>query len=515
MKTNGRLQLYPFVRVAVFLILGIATGVPLHDVVPVWAWLAAVLVALATFVLARRHCIVQSCLTFLLVFFIGAALGVYHRSRVEITFPDGDVSYRAVITSRPVAKKKTVQCDLTVFGLTDEPFRVKAFFLRDCRAESLRIGQGMVVLSRIKQPQCKDGSRFDYRRYLLFHGYSGTTFILPDRYDGCRVSLDAMPTVAIAKLKALVFREKLLESYVRLGASGQDYAVLSAMTLGDKTAISQDVIDDYSISGAAHVLALSGFHLGIIFTVLTLVFSRLHLRMLRLVLVVLAIWIYVFIVGMSPSVMRSAVMLTVYTFVNLLNRDNFSLNTLSFAAVALLVSDPLDLYDVGFQMSFLSVLAILLLFRPLYGLLPVRWRVVKVVNRVWQMTCVSLTAQLGVAPLVAFYFGRFSCYFLLANFWVIPLATLILYGAVLLVLAAPLPPLQALLAAVLLRLTEWLNFGVSFIASLPGASVDGVRLTVLQTFCCYVVIIAVCVSLLCLRRIRERSCRPYGGVRLS
>lgn len=512
MKTNGRLQLYPFLRVALFLIAGIVAGVALHGAVPALAWLAIAIGTLAAFIIASRHSIIQSCLLWIALFAFGGLLSSHSCDGLSASFPRDAMLYRAVVTSRPVVNKKTVNCDLTVIMPAGGTLKIKASFLRCSRAETLRAGQGLEVFSVIRQPENHTESTFDYRRYLLFHGYKGVSFILPSCWQGCAIGLDSLSAVGRWRVKALVLRERLLEKYSNLGSTGQVHAVLSAMTLGDRTAVSSALADDYSVSGAAHVLALSGLHLGIIFTVLTFFFSRLRFRPLSLVLVVFAVWAYVFVVGMSPSVMRAAVMLTIYSFVSLLNRDSLPLNTLSLSAVVLLAASPLDVFDVSFQMSFLSVAAILLLFRPLYVLLPLRWRRVWAVNSLWQLACVSIAAQAAVAPLVAFYFGRFSSYFLLTNFLVIPIATLMLYGAVLLVLTAPLPIVQGWVAAALFRLAEWLNAGVSFIASWPGASIEGLNLSVAQVFFCYVLIAALSYILLRLPRFFWFSRRPLDNI---
>lgn len=512
MITNGRLQLYPFLRVALSLVAGIVAGVALHGAAPSFVWLVAAIGALMAFIMSRHHGIIQSCLLWTAVFAVGGLLSSHSCDGLSATFPNDAMPFRAVVTSRPVVSKKTVSCDMAVIIPTGGTVKIKASFLRCPRAETLRAGQGLEAFSVIRQPENLPKSAFDYRRYLLFHGYKGVSFILPSCWRGCAVGLDSLSLVGRWRVKALVLRESLLERYSDFGSVGQGRAVLSAMTLGDRTAVSSALADDYSVSGAAHVLALSGLHLGIIFTVLTFIFSRLRFRPLSFVLVVFAVWAYVFVVGMPPSVMRAAVMLTIYSFVSLLNRDSLPLNTLSLSAVALLAACPLDVFDVSFQMSFLSVAAILLLFRPLCLLLPLRWRRVKAVNSLWQLACLSIAAQAAVAPLVAFYFGRFSSYFLLTNFFVIPVATLILYGAVLLVLTAPLPIVHGYVAAAMFRLAEWLNAGVSFIASLPGASVEGLRLSVAQVLFCYVFIAAVSYILLRLPRLFWFSRRPLDNI---
>lgn len=508
MKTNGKIQLYPFVSVAAFLICGIVTGTMLYGKVPFMAWFTAAIMSTVTILVAHGHCVIQSLAKLIMIAMTGAALAVAQRSTIGVKLTANAVSYQAVVTSRPVVKKKSVSCDLTVIGLKNKPLLVKAYFSLDGRAKNLCIGNGVSIKSILRKPTNFEGSSFDYRRYLLFHGYSATTFIFRDHWQGNAVSLKSLSLVDRIRLKALVLRDRLLTRYSSYALSDHDYAVLSAITLGDKTAISRTLADDYSVSGASHVLALSGLHLGIIFAILTFFFSRLRLRALSLTLVICAIWTYVFIVGMSPSIMRSAVMLSVYSFVSLFNRNNLSLNTLALTAVALLVSNPLNLYDVSFQMSFISVLFIVLFFRPIYRLLPVRLRHIKAINAIWQMTAVSLTAQAGVAPLVALYFNRFSCYFLLTNYLVIPLATIILYAAVFLVLTAAIPILQSMVMKVLFTSVSWLNTGVHFIASWPGASIDGIRINITQVFCYYVAIAGMCGIIHYVRRMMWFCRRP-------
>lgn len=195
-----------------------------------------------------------------------------------------------------------------------------------------------------------------------------------------------------------------------------------------------------------------------------------------------------FIVGMSASVVRSAVMITVYSFVSLLNRNKMSLNTLAVAAVVILIVNPLYLYDVGFQMSFAAVFFIILFYRPVLNLMPGCVMGIPVIRQIWQMMSVSFAAQIGVAPLIAFYFGRFSCYFLLTNIIVVPAATIILYGAVLMAALSFVPYLQTLLSALLLKVVVLLNSGVSFVAELPGASIDGIAIGLLQLVLIYVAI---------------------------
>ena len=296
-------------------------------------------------------------------------------------------------------------------------------------------------------------------------------------------------------------REKLLARFSENGIDGDAYAVVAAMSLGDKSALTRDLKDTYSVSGASHVLALSGLHLGIIYMLFSLFLPRRRWPALSQLVIILFIWAFVFLVGMSVSVVRSAVMLTVYGLLSIGNRDKMSINALAFTAIVMLMWNPSWLFDVGFQMSFMAVLAILV-FVPLFDdvfsaeyLMEHRW-----IKRIWGLVTVSCSAQLGVAPLIAFYFGRFSTYFLLTNFIVIPAAMVILWLSIV-VLVFP------SLAYILLYIVQLLNETLNRIAAIPGASIDGLHPSVLQVVLVYILIIC---SYLLIERIK-----PIVGWRAS
>ena len=288
-----------------------------------------------------------------------------------------------------------------------------------------------------------------------------------------------------SKTYFLAQRAKLLDRLSESGVDGSVYAVVAAMTLGDKSQLTKELRDTYAVSGASHILALSGLHLGIIYTLLSLLLSRRRWQVISQVVIIVCIWLFVFLVGMSASVVRSAVMITVYALLSLGHRDKMSVNTLAFAAIVMLLFNPKSLFDVGFQLSFMAVLAILLFYplfesvwsqQFLFGHRLFRW--------LWTTLAVSCAAQIGVAPLIAYYFGRFSCYFLLTNLVVVPAATLILYLSLLVLLIPS-------LAYLLVYIVDALNQLLLWITMLPGASIEGLHPTLLQVWMTYVIIGAV------------------------
>lgn len=279
-------------------------------------------------------------------------------------------------------------------------------------------------------------------------------------------------------------RSLLLERLETAGLSDDRYAVVAAMALGDRSALTKELKETYSKTGASHVLALSGLHLGIIYALLSMLVVGRRWQMITQVATVLSIWAFVFLTGMSASVVRSAVMLTVYALLALGHRQKMSVNTLAFTAIVMLLVTPKALFDVGFQMSFMAVFSILLFVPLFYRPFSAEYLMThRAVSWLWGMVAVSVAAQIGVAPLIAYYFGRFSCYFLLTNFIVIPAATLILYLALGTLL---IPSLGVVLAC----MVGLLNTTLLYIATIPGATIEGLHPSVGLTVAIYGVLLA-------------------------
>lgn len=279
-------------------------------------------------------------------------------------------------------------------------------------------------------------------------------------------------------------RRQLHQEMYDLHADEQDFAVLSAMTLGDKSFLSQETKDIYSISGASHVLAVSGLHIGIIFQFFILLMGGRRRSPIVIFLSLIAIWSYVFFIGLPPSAVRSATLISICSFALLANKEPLSLNNLSLAYVIMLIVHPSYLFDISFQMSFMAVFSILL-FLP-----------TKKSNWLVSVFRMSLAAQIGTIPLIIYYFGRLSCYSLLTSFIAIPAATLILYFSAISFLSGMLSalpvasilftPLLHLSTSCLVSITQACNTALKLITMLPGASIDGIKINIPQLCLIYV-----------------------------
>ena len=480
----------PLLRLAVCLMAGIVVG----DNIGNCDWLLpAFVVMVVGAMLLWRHAVVQSASIAVCFVLLGWLLVQRQEASLRVSWPEQEVIYEAVVLSEPVEKAKTIAVDIL---LTESERKLKCYFYKEGRREgvrregdrsrTLKIGDGLRIQSRIRPNSEWRRGTFDYKRYLEVHGFSGQTFVSSWKWQKAQVSLKSLSRLERTKLYFLKLRSRLLARIMTEDADGDAVAVVAAMALGDKSALSQELREVYSVTGASHVLALSGLHLGIIYMLLTLLLggSRFFTYLPSYLFTFTTVWSFVFLVGMPVSVVRSATMLTVYALLSLGHRDKMSVNTLAFTALLVLIVSPLSLFDIGFQMSYLSVFAILLIVPLSERLFPVGYLMThRVIRWLWGMIAVSCAAQIGVAPLVAYYFGRLPVYFLLTNFIVIPAATLILW-------LSPLVFLFPSLAYLLLYIVSILNTLLSTIASIPGASIDGLHPTKLQTTMTYVVIVA-------------------------
>lgn len=492
-------QMYPFLRIAIVLVAGIMTGDVLygHVSVRLVLWILVALVCATVVVYKKAD---GKKLTTLLLMLDVFVLGIWNVGRVEqrLDVPINRCAemYDAVVAERPVVGQRTIRCVLAVAEGRLAGQRIIAFFQKDSAigdVQRLAVGDGVRVVSRLKpitNSRRLQNGHFDYVRYQHIHGVVARTYINKDSWKRSRVSMRRLGVMQRVLIGMRSARDRLLSHNEKHNMSESAYAVVAAMTMGDRSGLTRELRQSYAASGASHVLALSGLHLGVIYGLLSLIFVHRRMRVLGQVLAMVAIWAYAALVGMPPSVLRSATMLTIFAFVVLTGRRQVSLNTLAFAAVVQLVVSPLSLWDVGFQMSFLAVLGIVMLNMRLGNLAtPVwlsRWRVI---GWVWSLVKVSLAAQIAVAPLSMYYFGTFPCYFLLTNLVAIPLATIIVYTSIVMYALGFCAWMQGVVATFVGWMATLMNTSLGFIASLPGACMYGIHINARQVWLMYALLL--------------------------
>ena len=394
----------------------------------------------------------------------------------------GRQTVRAVVISEPTPRAHSVAVDLLV---VDNGQRVKGYLRTDERSLGLLPGDGLLLTTHIEPTAHLRLGTFSYGRHLQVHGFTGRCFAEPSAWQAAPGASLLLPRLERLKVQALRWRHgQLLRLREATRGDSTVYGVLAAMTLGEKSALRAEQRAVYAATGASHVLALSGLHLGILFSLFFMIMRPGRRSVVAGLLAVLLVWAFALLTGLSPSVVRSALMLTLSSVFSLRHGGRLSLSGVALAAILMLLANPYTLFDVGFQLSFLSVFAIILLTPLLDSLWPrdFLWRH-GLVRRLWALVAVGIAAQAGTAPLVAYYFGSFSVVFIVTNLVAIPCAYAILWLALFYLLW----PLAATGSA-LVGVVSLLNDSLMSIASWPFACVADLHPSPVRVVLAYVVI---------------------------
>lgn len=429
------------------------------------------------------------------LFYLGIGWGICSLKwrNVVNEWPSDATLYEAVVVDETSRKSRSRLCPVELLSQRrdDKKFlegypktKLLLYLPDDSASSSLQPGDVLLFSGKIQQPQ-QFSTEFDYPRYLYHHGVSGTLYTRA--WQKTDSSLKAL------KYVAWKWRNKLLDYYRKTGLTDESLAIYGALTLGYKEELSDEVRQLFEVSGASHVLALSGLHIGILCGVLVGLFGLFFrgsraMRWCRLLSLPI-IWAYVLLVGAPVSVVRSAVMFSCLVIGSCFTRVGYPVNTLCLTAFGMLIYNPFYLFDVGFQLSFSAVASLLLLQPRFQEMLP-RFSN-PVVRYLGKITTVSLAAQIGVIPLILYYFSRFSPYALLVNLWLIPLVGLLVMSAVPFFVLALLPVdvIQCLFADGIHGCIAVMNEGLAVFSRLPWADIDGLSISLFEVLLLYVLFV--------------------------
>ena len=263
--------------------------------------------------------------------------------------------------------------------------------------------------------EARNPGEFDYDEYLHTKGISGL-FYIKDQYD-----------VKIIDWNSNVFRtaifkaRKYVDSKINYLHNDQTSGLLRGLLLADRSNIDYQTKTEFVNSGVMHILAVSGLHVGYIVLIFVVVFGRFNI-FTRSILTIVGLIAFLLLTGMPASVFRAVTMAVVIILAYMTNRSSNIYNSLAIAAFIVLVSNPEDLFSPGFQLSFLAVLSIAVIYPILQKYIYSLKLNSKIANYILLFMGVSLSAQLGTLPLTLMYFGKLSLVSLLTNLIVIPLA---------------------------------------------------------------------------------------------
>ena len=279
-------------------------------------------------------------------------------------------------------------------------------------------------------------------------------------------------------------QEKLYQRLQDGGLEGDELATVGALTLGYKEGLDRELKRHFQASGAAHVLAVSGLHTGIIYALiialLTLggrykpLYEERFKRCLLSLIIITAMWGYAYLTGLTPSVVRAVLMVTIFEIGRMAYRRAFSLNTVAAAAVLILLVKPTDLWNVSFQLSFTATASIIVFARECEKYLHSRdldhTYTGRALSWIIGTVIISIAAQLGTLPITMYYFHQISTYFLLTNLLVLPIATLLVpCGLISIALGGC--PCGIWFSKITWALAWTMNHSVGWIESLPGSTI--------------------------------------------
>lgn len=247
------------------------------------------------------------------------------------------------------------------------------------------------------------------------------------------------------------------------------YEMAAALLLGERTDIDQEIMKSYTDTGTIHIISVSGLHVGIIFLVLQYIFKIIPLvknEIIKTISIILLIWLYACLTGLPASVIRSALMISFLSIGKAINIKSNPINHIAASALLILCIDTYYLFDIGFQLSYLAVIGIVYLQKPISNLYVPKN---KIDEYIWITFSVSIAAQLCTLPFCMYYFHQFPNYFLLANLLAIPLSSIALYAAIANLVFASVPYLNTVCEYIVTYSIQYLNNYLGVIAKLPGA----------------------------------------------
>ncbi len=261
-------------------------------------------------------------------------------------------------------------------------------------------------------------------------------------------------------------RRKIQTSLKKHNFSKNEYAVINALLLGQRQEISKELLQDYTNAGAIHILAISGLHIGIILLILSFLFKPIERfkngRLIKSILIILLLWMFAFIAGLSASVMRAVTMFSFVAIGASFKKKKIIEHSLISSMFLLLLIKPLFLFDVGFQLSYLAVFGIVWVQPLLYNLWkPNFW----LLDNFWRLFTVSVAAQAGILPISLYYFHQFPALFILSNLIIIPFLGGILIGGILIITLSLLNILPQLIADFYGWIISFMNETVSWISN--------------------------------------------------
>jgi competence protein ComEC len=304
---------------------------------------------------------------------------------------------------------------------------------KDLERVPIDVGSRIVINNRlVKNFKPKNPNQFDHSKYMETKGIYAQLFVNAKEIKICKkIEKDLW-------FYASHFRNKMIGKLSENGFKKEELAVVNALILGQQQDISPEIMRDYQYAGAIHILSVSGLHVGFIVLLINFIlrpFPKNKLgNLIRLIVTIVLLWVFGLLSGMSPSVIRSVTMFSFISVGIYMNRQTDMYHNLLISIFVILLFQPLYIFDIGFQLSYVAVFFILWMEQLLKSIWKPKSRII---NYFWSILTVSFAAQIGTLPLSIYYFHQFPGLFFVTNLVLIPCLTIIMsIGLLLLILSA-------------------------------------------------------------------------------
>jgi competence protein ComEC len=364
--------------------------------------------------------------------------------------------------------------------------RCLIYFRKDDNSAKLLPGDRVVFISGFREiPFNGNPYEFNYKKYMHRHGVFKQIFLETDGWEKIGENNGSPLLLAAVKMQ-----DHLFQKYMEYGMKDDVLEVAGALTLGLREKLGDEIKQSYKVSGAVHILAISGLHVGILYVVLFYSLSFLKRRrwgkIVMVLVIMAALWFFALLTGLSPSVLRASTMFSFVLIGQSLRRHSNVYNSLAISAFILLFINPTLISNVGFQLSYCAVLGIVIVQPRLHNLMRSRlW----LIDKISGLVAVSIAAQLATFPLSLFYFHQFPVYFWLTNIIVIPFTTIILYFGLLFFSISFYSPAAGFIGKILAFLVNGMNISVETIKEFPLSSIDGIYISEIENVALYCLII--------------------------
>jgi competence protein ComEC len=413
--------------------------------------------------------------------------------------------YVARLCECPAVKDNSVKVMMELMEIEDVSLekhkfesKIIAYFEKNESSLSLKYGDCIIFLTNpeeVKKPP--NPEQFDYKEYLYKKGVTHQVYLKSDKW----LNLNSNKSNLIYKY-SYSLRDFLLLTMQRLGVKDEEYAVAAAILLGYDDSLPMDLRQKYVAAGAMHILCVSGLHVGVIFMVFSYLLFFLDdrkktQRLLKHLLLLLLIWFYALLAGLAPSILRATIMLSFVVIGNVVNRKGVLLNSLAASALILLCINPANLFDIGFMLSYVAVIGIVVLQKPISKLVYSKY---KIVNKIWEITSVTIAAQIVTVPFTIYYFHQFPTYFWLSNLFMTPISSVVIIGGMIMLLVFFIPYINIMVAFFVSKMICVMNLGVEWIESLPFSIIKGLYIDTSQ----FVILLLILLSLLLFVELKEK-----------